>query len=176
MNLNKVKVPGQKATIILTAFPGRTAQDDFSIEEMQRVLDYLENQNCDFFISLVQDQEFEEFCSKSVFVEELMRRPLTWLHFPILDMGVPDKDMWSKLDNFRPSFVNSFKSGNSIAIHCKGGLGRSGMIAAMILFDLGFTPQDAIDHVRSFRAGAIETKAQEKFIKSLCKVTTYKTG
>jgi len=42
----------------------------------------------------------------------------------------------------------------------------------MILFDLGFTSQDAIDHVRSFRAGAIETKAQEKSIKSLCKLTT----
>ena len=108
MNLNKVEVPGQKATIILTAFPGRTAQDDFSIEEMQRVLDYLETQSCHFFISLVQDQEFEEFCRKSVFVEELIRRPFKWLHFPILDMGVPDKDILSKLDSFRPNFVNCF--------------------------------------------------------------------
>ena len=176
MNLNKINIAGQEAGIVLTAFPGRTAQNDFSIKEMQRVLDYLEAQNCYFFISLVQDHEYNQFCSKLVFRKELAKRPLKWLRFPILDMSIPDKNILVKLDSFRPNFVDSFQSGSSIAVHCKGGLGRSGIIAAMILFDLGFTSQDAINHVRSFREGAIETKAQENFIKSLHKVVSHKTG
>jgi len=82
-------------------------------------------------------------------------------------MDIPDDKVIAELTDLRPRFLESLSAGNSIAIHCKGGLGRSGTIAATILVDLGFEPQDAIDHVRSFRPGAIETNIQENFIASI---------
>jgi protein-tyrosine phosphatase len=172
MNLDKIDIPEQDAGIILTAFPGRTVNDEFSTKKMRLILDHLEDQRCNHFISLVEDHEFGQYCSKSVFQNEISKRPLKWLHLPIADMDIPDTNLMNDLDKLRPNFLTSLSSGNSIAIHCKGGLGRSGTLAAMILFDLGFKPQEAIEHVRSFRTGAIETQEQENFIRSLAKTMT----
>jgi hypothetical protein len=44
--------------------------------------------------------------------------------------------------------------------HCKGGLGRAGMMAARLLVELGVAPEQAIRDVRCARPGAIETPAQ----------------
>ena len=45
-----------------------------------------------------------------------------------------------------------------------GGLGRSGMIAARLLVELGEEPRAAIQRVRQVRPGAIETAAQEDYV------------
>jgi len=167
LNLNRISIPGLDAGIILAAFPGRTSANEFSAEEMQLVFDYFEDQHCQYLVSLIQDHEFDDFCGKSRFQDEVINRPFTWLHLPIADMDIPDDKVITKLVDLRPRFLESLSAGNSIAIHCKGGLGRSGTIAAMILVDLGIAPKDAIDHIRSFRPGAIETNIQENFIASI---------
>lgn len=51
-------------------------------------------------------------------------------------------------------------------VHCKGGLGRAGTIAARLLVELGTDPSDAISKVRGVRTGAIETSAQERYVLS----------
>ena len=56
------------------------------------------------------------------------------------------------------------KPGNKILIHCRGGLGRTGTIAARLLVDLGIEPNRAIDIVRGCRVGAIENSYQEQWI------------
>ncbi|MDP7292161.1 MAG: hypothetical protein QF497_08015, partial [Verrucomicrobiota bacterium] len=55
-------------------------------------------------------------------------------------------------------------NGESIVLHCKGGLGRTGTIAARLLVELGMTPGNAILAVREARPGAIETSAQETYV------------
>ena len=50
--------------------------------------------------------------------------------------------------------------GADIVVHCKGGLGRAGMIAARLLAELGVAPEQAIRDVRRARKGAIETPSQ----------------
>jgi ADP-ribosyl-[dinitrogen reductase] hydrolase len=45
-----------------------------------------------------------------------------------------------------------------------GGLGRSGTVAAIILADLGVPIRFALEVVRRFRPGAIETSGQENFV------------
>ncbi|MCK5366227.1 MAG: tyrosine-protein phosphatase, partial [Gammaproteobacteria bacterium] len=54
--------------------------------------------------------------------------------------------------------------GFSVALHCHGGKGRTGTIAARLLVELGSAPALAIERVRAARPGSIETTAQEKFV------------
>jgi hypothetical protein len=56
--------------------------------------------------------------------------------------------------------------GENILIHCKGGLGRAGMISGRLLVELGESPYEAIAKVRAARPGAIDTAAQENWVKS----------
>ena len=52
------------------------------------------------------------------------------------------------------------RNGEDVLVHCKGGLGRAGMMAARLLVELGMEPEAAIQAVRHARKGAIETPAQ----------------
>lgn len=52
-------------------------------------------------------------------------------------------------------------------MHCKGGLGRAGTVAARLLIEFGQAPEDAIACVRAARPGAIETHQQETYLRQL---------
>jgi ADP-ribosyl-[dinitrogen reductase] hydrolase len=57
-----------------------------------------------------------------------------------------------------------------VLIHCRGGLGRAGTIAARLLIELGIEPKKATASVRAARPGAIETSEQEEFVRN-CKTS-----
>ena len=61
---------------------------------------------------------------------------------------------------------NDLTEGRNIVLHCMGGKGRSGTIAAILLLEFGENHKNAIEIVRQNRKGAIETKEQEDFILS----------
>tara|TARA_Y100000813_G_C24079482_1_gene312688 strand:+ start:570 stop:764 length:195 start_codon:yes stop_codon:yes gene_type:complete len=56
--------------------------------------------------------------------------------------------------------------GAILFIHCKGGIGRSGTVAAMFLIVSGMENEQSILEVRSKRQGAIENEKQENFVGS----------
>ena len=62
------------------------------------------------------------------------------------------------------SCARSYAAGCDVLVHCRGGLGRAGTIAARLLVELGMEPETAIASVRAVRPGAIETSDQEKFV------------
>ena len=49
-------------------------------------------------------------------------------------------------------------------LHCLAGLGRTGMMAARLLVDLGMAPALAVAEVRKVRPRAIQTEEQEKYV------------
>ncbi len=92
--------------------------------------------------------------------EEVLRRGMQWLHMPIADFSVPDDEFEANW-NIRGRDIRAMlRRGDSILIHCKGGLGRAGMMAARLLVEMGAEPKEAIRTVRRERRGAIETYAQ----------------
>ena len=57
--------------------------------------------------------------------------------------------------------------GESVVVHCRGGLGRTGLVAARLLVELGESPVSALVRVRAARPGAVETVEQEKYVLQL---------
>jgi hypothetical protein len=57
--------------------------------------------------------------------------------------------------------LEAVREGENVVIHCRGGLGRSGMVAACCVVALGASVSEALEVVRSVRPGAIETRTQE---------------
>lgn len=92
--------------------------------------------------------------------QEVERRGMSWRHLPIVDYSVPDaafEEAWL-VDG--PEIRTFLRYGRDVVVHCKGGLGRAGMIAGRLLVELGMPPDDAIRMVRRARQGAIETPSQ----------------
>jgi len=89
---------------------------------------------------------------------------MEFVHLPIVDVSTPSRtfeDAWAEAG---PDLLRRLRGGASVLLHCRGGLGRSGMIAARLLVELGEAPASAIRRVRAARPGAIETPAQERYV------------
>ncbi|MBZ4021165.1 hypothetical protein CKO11_01640 [Rhodobacter sp. TJ_12] len=87
-------------------------------------------------------------------------RGMIWQHLPIADYSVPDDLFEVRWASAGRGLRDILRAGQDILVHCKGGLGRAGMIAARLLAELGMEPKAAIRAVRTARPGAIETPSQ----------------
>jgi ADP-ribosyl-[dinitrogen reductase] hydrolase len=91
-----------------------------------------------------------------------VRAGLEVVRFPIGDFDVPP-DL-TAFAVFVEALAARVGQGRSLVLHCQAGLGRSGTVAASLLVRLGRPPQSAIQIVRRFRPGAVETLEQERFV------------
>lgn len=76
------------------------------------------------------------------------------------DYGLPGP-AWPVLSG---QLLERLDAGERLAIHCWGGLGRSGSLAAALLTARGLPAPEAIAQVRRARPGAIETAGQEAWV------------
>jgi len=117
-------------------------------------------------VSLIEDHEFV-----LLRVPDLGSRAqalgLDWHHLPIMDVSVPGAAFESRWQHSGPVFVSLLQRGERLVVHCRGGLGRSGLVAARLLVELGVDPGEAIRRVRAARPGAIETDEQERYVQEL---------
>lgn len=91
---------------------------------------------------------------------EIRRRGIAWHHLPIADYSVPAQAFEQQWITQGREIREMLRNGDNLLVHCKGGLGRAGMIAARLLVELGMDPEEAIHAVRHARKGAIETPGQ----------------
>lgn len=87
-----------------------------------------------------------------------------FIRFPIVDGGIPCGAARGALNAICTGLRQRLSRGERIVIHCKGGLGRTGLIAARLLIEFGEDPESAILRVRAARRGAIETAQQEQYL------------
>jgi len=93
---------------------------------------------------------------------ELVREAgLRHLRLPVENWCPPTEE---QIREFVAEVRTELARGGQVAVHCVGGLGRTGILLAAYLVTEGVEPQAAIDLVRRRRPGAIETAAQEQAI------------
>ena len=162
-----VEPEGVSGKIILTCFPGRKDKEmSFDDQLFLDELKFFHQLNCSAIVSLVEDSEFEKMYDKKLFVHQIYNNNLNWFHLPIMDLKAPDHKFIDKWQTTNTLLKNDLIDGKNIVIHCMGGKGRSGTIAAILLIEFGNNNKDVIEIVRKKRKGAIETKEQEDFILS----------
>lgn len=81
---------------------------------------------------------------------------------PIQDLGSPQDLVACR--NWIEKTASHLREGKHVAIHCRGGRGRTGTFATALLVHLGWDPREALDLVRSVRKSTVETAGQENFV------------
>jgi ADP-ribosyl-[dinitrogen reductase] hydrolase len=99
--------------------------------------------------------------------EEVRRRNMLWFHLPIVDVSIPDQRFEEQWGIAGKEVRAILRGGRDVLVHCRGGLGRAGVVAARLLVELGMAPAEAVARVRAARPGAIETREQERFVHGL---------
>lgn len=86
----------------------------------------------------------------------------TLLHSPIRDMGVPSVARAAMLSR---ELARLLADGQVVVVHCRGGVGRTGVVLALVLMTQGLPASAAIEFVRSIQPRYIQTDGQEAFVR-----------
>jgi ADP-ribosyl-[dinitrogen reductase] hydrolase len=128
-------------------------------------LDVVAEWQPDLLLTLMESHEFDTL-GVPQFAEVVGRRFPGWRHLPIVDVGVPDEMFEQAWERSGAEARSVLSRGGKVLIHCRGGIGRTGMIAARLLVELGESPQAAITSVRKGRPSRIETPDQEEHVRA----------
>lgn len=150
-----LRTPGRVA---LSSCPGRTDVGGDVQSDVQHLL-LLE---IGVVVSLVTDVEMDYYGAIGL-RRELHAAKLRSVQFPIEDT-LPPRDLAATQALCR-DILGWLEESKNVLIHCIGGWGRSGTIAAALLTHQGYKPEQAIELVREARSPrCVESRAQERFV------------
>ena len=141
------RVPGR---LLLHSMPGR-------FEAIERVWHQVRNEAVGAIVCLTEIYEIRLKSSKYAEALEAGTVPCSVLPFEIREGGAPeDRDAFWALAN---DVANRLQSGESVLIHCAGGVGRTAMLAISVLLALG-EPINEAEIVVSLAGSTVETMPQ----------------
>lgn len=115
----------------------------------------------DRLVTLLERQEMHQLRIPTLLTDaETYGMRARW--FPIPDFGTPAS--MEGLSKLVQEILSWLEQEQTVVVHCKGGLGRSGLVAASCLTAVGYHPDQAFAQVRSVRAGSVETAEQEAYV------------
>src|SRR5712692_4640105 len=121
----------------------------------------------DVVVSLLTKDELDEF-DLGAEADLISAHGLQFCEFPIPDLGVP-KSMATARELIH-KLRDELEAGKKIAIHCRQGIGRSGLIAASVLVVSGVEPEFAIRRVSAARGLPVpETPEQRDWVLELAR-------
>jgi protein-tyrosine phosphatase len=95
---------------------------------------------------------------------------IRFISFPIPDRGVPTSG--PAAISLMGAIASALDEGKNVAVHCRQGIGRSGLIVAGVLATSGAGPEDAIQTVSSARGIPIpETAEQRLWVQGLARTS-----
>lgn len=129
-------------------------------------LDAIESWGAAAVVTLMEDHELESLQVAGLGAA-VADRHMAWYHLPIRDVGTPSEQFEIEWRTVGEQLRAILRDGFKVLVHCKGGLGRAGLVAARLLVELGWSPREAVEEIRKVRPGAIETSAQLDYVRSV---------
>jgi protein-tyrosine phosphatase len=151
-----------KGKLGITILPGRKDRE----RDLKHDLKTLKENKIEHIFSVITNQELKHYGVPDL-LKKFQAEGFTSQQLSVHDGTPLTISMAEKAVAQIGSYISS---GENVLIHCLGGLGRSGTLAACYLISKGKTATQAIDIVRKYRSPrAIETSAQEKFLVTFAK-------
>ena len=169
LRIDVLKIPGITGTIGLTLCPGKKGPSSLGeyVWDRDLVIDThaIGLWKPDIWLNLMEPEELNRWGGQAL--PSAARSMARYFNLPIRDTREPGKRFASGWVEAGPVIHACLRAGGKVLVHCRGGLGRTGTIAAQLLVEFGQPPESAIVAVRRARKGAIENLRQENYINGL---------
>ena len=136
------------AGLIFTPCPGTNGTS------VQEALETLKDAGVSALITLMPASELAAHQAQAL-GDDCQAAGLAWFHCPIADDHAPQADFVSAWQLAGPVVHQLLADGKTVAIHCKGGSGRTGLMAAQILLERGQSKAAVKGAVQTLRPYAL---------------------
>ncbi len=140
-------------SLVLMPCPGTKDTD------LATSLNQLKDQGVKVIVTALSD---DELAHKQVnqLGTETKKRGIQWFQLPIEDDSIPEDDFAAQWATISPQLQAVLAKQGHVALHCMGGSGRTGLLAAHLLLDMGWQLTDIKQQVQALRPNAF-TKAEQ---------------
>ena len=146
------------AGIIMMPCPGT---QDINLES---TISQLKGQGVTAILSMMADEEMKNLHAENL-SEVCKQNDILWFNMETDDHKVPGEEALSKWNQDKDKLVAASNQGGTVAVHCKGGTGRTGVGVAMLLLELGRNGDQAVADVQALKPGAFKSELTVEFIK-----------
>ncbi|MDN3380795.1 MULTISPECIES: dual specificity protein phosphatase family protein [unclassified Pseudoalteromonas] len=147
------------AKLIFTPCPG---SKEASLEESVITL---QQAGTNIILTLMHDEELAKNNADQLPILCKLHN-ITWLQLPILDDAAPAQEFATQWQEHKSTIANAVKNQATIAVHCKGGSGRTGLVIALILLAHGMPTDEIIKQVQNIRPNALKNTHQLNYFNS----------
>lgn len=146
--------------LVLTPCPGTKEVD------LETALTQLKQQGVEAIVTALDTQEL---ASKGVseLGEKAQQLGMQWFQIEIEDDCAPGAEFMAKWQQASPALHQVIDNGGKIAMHCMGGSGRTGLLAAHLLLEKEWQLDDIVREVQALRPGAFTKPVQVGYIQQV---------
>jgi len=172
LKIDTVSVPSLPGLIGISCCPGMKEFSTLDLydDRIENDLQCICNWGAAVIVNLLEAREFVTL-GIAALPGRILSKNISFLHLPMVNNVLPDDGFEEKWRLSRLDLLNCLQQGERILIHCKEGVGRSGIVAARLLIESGIAADLAIKAVRKARPGSIALHSQEKYCHSFSSVT-----
>ena len=120
-------------------------------------------------ITLMYDEELVKNGAQQLVIE-CEQAGLSWFQLPILDDDAPNEAFSLAFNKHLNDILAIIKSGGSVAVHCKGGSGRTGLVIGLLMHELGYAKNDIVTQVQAIRPKSLHNPVQRSYFDNFKKV------
>lgn len=146
--------------LVLTPCPGTKDADlDTSLAQLKQ----------QGVAAIVTALDESELASKGVaeLGEKAQQLGMKWFQIEIEDDCAPGDEFAAKWQQASPELHHVIAQGGKVAMHCMGGSGRTGLLAAHFLLEKQWQLDDIVREVQALRPGAFTKSVQVDYIKQV---------
>ena len=146
--------------LVLTPCPGTKEV------ELETALTQLKQQGVEAIVTALDTQEL---ASKGVseLGEKAQQLGMQWFQIEIEDDCAPGAEFMAKWQQASPALHQVIDNGGKVAMHCMGGSGRTGLLAAHLLLEKEWQLDDIVREVQALRPGAFTKSVQVDYIQQV---------
>ncbi|KLV10557.1 phosphatase [Photobacterium ganghwense] len=152
----------EKGALVLTPCPGTKGVS------LIDTLTQFASQGVKAIVTAINHDEMQSKGVESL-GEEAEKLGIRWFYAPIEDDCAPGAEFAATWSTFNTELHDILAGGGKIALHCMGGSGRTGLLAAHVLIEQGWTLTDIIEQVQALRPGAFTKPVQVEYIQAVAK-------
>lgn len=150
----------QGSGLVLTPCPGTKDV------ELNQSLEQLKSQGVTVVVTALSDEELTE---KSVeeLGEQVQALGMKWFQLVIEDDCAPGASFQLKWEAVSSDIQTALDNNQKVAMHCMGGSGRTGLLAAHALLERDWALDDIVREVQALRPGAFTKPVQVEYIQQV---------